>query len=197
MKICLYFSIEYPKENDFVELLPCSICNRSFRSALLPRHSDICLKNAKRRKVPFDSSKQRIQGTEMAAYVQTMKKEQSSFVIAAKPETNWRIKHEDLIRVLKSARGEKVNDQSIAMKPTGTETCPHCMRNFGPKSYDRHVEFCKEKTRKISSAPNINLLAKERLEARKNVSIYIKLILIDCRSYKFDIFFFLKYFYSF
>ncbi|VVC44677.1 Hypothetical protein CINCED_3A014506 [Cinara cedri] len=156
---------EYPNETDVIELLPCSICNRSFRSTLLPRHSVICEKNAKTRKVKFDSSKQRIQGTEMAAFLPKMKMKQDKFVVA-QPKTNWRANHDELIRTLKSARGEKVDNTCIITKPLDSEQCPYCKRNFGPKSYDRHVEFCKEKTQRRPSGPVINLVAKERLEAR-------------------------------
>lgn len=49
-----------------------------------------------------------------------------------------------------------------------TERCPSCDRQFGPKAYDRHVEWCKEKKAhpRIHNSPANVLLAKERLEAR-------------------------------
>lgn len=49
-----------------------------------------------------------------------------------------------------------------------TERCPSCDRQFGPKAYDRHVEWCKEKkaNQRIQHSPANVLLAKERLEAR-------------------------------
>lgn len=49
-----------------------------------------------------------------------------------------------------------------------TERCPSCDRQFGPKAYDRHVEWCKEKkaNQRIQNSPANVLLAKERLEAR-------------------------------
>lgn len=48
------------------------------------------------------------------------------------------------------------------------ERCPSCDRKFGPKAYDRHVEWCKEKKahQRIQNSPANVLLAKERLEAR-------------------------------
>lgn len=46
-----------------------------------------------------------------------------------------------------------------------TERCPTCDRQFGPKAYDRHVEWCKERTTRIVSSP-VNNPARERLEAR-------------------------------
>lgn len=49
-----------------------------------------------------------------------------------------------------------------------TERCPSCDRQFGPKAYDRHVEWCREKkaTQRLHQSPANVLLAKERLEAR-------------------------------
>lgn len=49
-----------------------------------------------------------------------------------------------------------------------TEQCPYCDRQFGVKAYDRHVEWCKEKSL-INSIKNSNgssSVAKDRLEAR-------------------------------
>jgi len=153
-------------------LLPCIICNRSFRPSLLQRHSNICQQNAKRRKVPFDSSKQRREGTEMAAYLPHMKKAKDAYIGIENSKKNWRAKHEELVRAVKAARGEKVDNKLIPTKPIDSEECPHCSRNFGPKSYDRHVEFCREKAQRISTAPVISQVAKERLEARTKVSIF-------------------------
>ncbi|CAH1723121.1 uncharacterized protein LOC114129103 isoform X2 [Aphis gossypii] len=161
-----YYDEEFPKENEIIELLPCIICNRSFRPNLLQRHSTICQKNAKKKKVPFDSSKQRREGTEMAAYLPHMKKTQDAYIAVEKSKKNWKAKHEELVRAVKAARGEKVDDKLIPSKPIDSEECPHCARNFGPKSYDRHVEFCREKAQRISTAPVISQVAKERLEAR-------------------------------
>lgn len=65
---------------------------------------------------------------------------------------------------------------SITMSPTpkkivssisqAHERCPTCERQFGPKAYDRHVEWCKERQNRIQKSPATVLLAKERLEAR-------------------------------
>lgn len=48
------------------------------------------------------------------------------------------------------------------------EVCPHCERSFGLKAYDRHVEWCKEKSRLTINAGMTaqQHLAKERLQAR-------------------------------
>lgn len=165
-----FITLEFPKDNEIIELLPCIICNRSFRPTLLQRHSAICEKTSKKRKVSFDSSKQRKQGTDMAAYLPSVKKTQN--IKIEKSKTNWKAKHEELIRTVKVARGETNDDKFISSKPIDTEECPHCARNFGPKSYDRHVEFCREKSQRKFLEPVISQLAKERLEARTKVSMF-------------------------
>ncbi|XP_017479333.1 PREDICTED: homeobox protein 5 isoform X1 [Rhagoletis zephyria] len=63
------------------------------------------------------------------------------------------------------------SDRSLAkrIQPPPAEQCPHCERCFGPKAYDRHVEWCKEKALQASikhTTKGEQNLAKERLEAR-------------------------------
>lgn len=106
----------------------------------------------------------------MAAYLPQIKKTNDANIEVKKNKTNWKAKHEELIRTLKAARGEIVDDKPIT-KPVDTKACPHCARNFGPNSYDRHVEFCKEKAQRISTKPVINETARERLIARTKVSV--------------------------
>jgi hypothetical protein len=67
-------------------LYPCSICHRSFASDRIQHHEEACKKAHKERRV-FDSTKQRLQGTEAAAYFRKGKggKGRSE---PAKPEVN-------------------------------------------------------------------------------------------------------------
>uniref|UniRef100_A0A1A9WWT5 C2HC/C3H-type domain-containing protein n=1 Tax=Glossina brevipalpis TaxID=37001 RepID=A0A1A9WWT5_9MUSC len=72
-------------------------------------------------------------------------------------------------------RGQRVrsSDRSLTRRgpqPPPSEQCPHCERSFGVKAYDRHVEWCKEKTL-LASIKQVNSkaegsAAKARLEAR-------------------------------
>ena len=48
-------------------LYPCSICNRRFASDRIEHHEEACKKAHKQRRT-FDSTKQRLQGTEAAAF---------------------------------------------------------------------------------------------------------------------------------
>ncbi|XP_017049390.1 nucleolar protein dao-5 isoform X4 [Drosophila ficusphila] len=63
-------------------------------------------------------------------------------------------------------------EKSLAerIKPPPGDPCPHCERTFNPKAFDRHVEWCKEKTM-LANMKGANKQetskAKERLEARK------------------------------
>lgn len=51
-------------------------------------------------------------------------------------------------------------------EPTA-QKCPHCERSFGIKAYDRHVDWCKEKSRFTNPSPTAQQhIAKERLQAR-------------------------------
>ncbi|XP_050424814.1 zinc finger C2HC domain-containing protein 1A-like isoform X2 [Adelges cooleyi] len=158
---------ELPYDNEVVELQPCKICLRTFRPNLLPRHTAVCEKNAKKRKVPFDSSRQRREGTDMASYLPRVNKSHGHDEVKEKPKKNWRAKHEELLRAVKAARNVQNEDSvPLSIKPADSQSCPHCTRNFGPKSYDRHVQFCKEKSQRISTTPITSTVAKERLEAR-------------------------------
>lgn len=58
-----------------------------------------------------------------------------------------------------------VGKRSFTQQPT--DQCPHCDRCFGVKAYDRHVEWCREKSLigKNNSSASISA-AKERLQAR-------------------------------
>ncbi|XP_059081605.1 uncharacterized protein LOC131879334 [Tigriopus californicus] len=46
--------------------------------------------------------------------------------------------------------------------------CPHCSRKFGPKPYDRHVQWCEEKSSRLQDSPNKDLVALAKLHARTN-----------------------------
>jgi hypothetical protein len=49
-------------------LYPCSVCNRKFASDRIQQHEAACVIANKQRRV-FDSTKQRLEGTEAASYI--------------------------------------------------------------------------------------------------------------------------------
>uniref|UniRef100_A0A1A9ZI52 C2HC/C3H-type domain-containing protein n=1 Tax=Glossina pallidipes TaxID=7398 RepID=A0A1A9ZI52_GLOPL len=71
------------------------------------------------------------------------------------------------------AQRVRSSDRSLTRRgphPPPAEQCPHCERSFGVKAYDRHVEWCKEKSllaaRKHVNSKADESAAKARLEAR-------------------------------
>ncbi|XP_017753073.1 PREDICTED: uncharacterized protein LOC108545801 [Eufriesea mexicana] len=160
-------------------LLPCAICARTFMPQSLEKHSKICERSTNRKRKPFDSAKQRIQGTELAEFLPRQEKKRRSPEdrSSSKPRSTWKETHDDFLRAIRAARNEVVD--STMQKQCGGTTitpnaptraneqgmCPTCNRHFGVKAYDRHVAWCKERITRVSLSPATNI-AKERLEAR-------------------------------
>ncbi|XP_069682814.1 serine-rich adhesin for platelets-like isoform X2 [Periplaneta americana] len=152
-------------------LLPCTICNRTFKPESLEKHIKICEKNATKKRKTFDSSKQRIQGTELAEFLPVIPKNVEKSP-AKKSQSSWKQKHLEFVTTIRQARGVSDDPHKRGLapavmqtRPANHEQCPHCSRNFGPKAFDRHIEWCKEQKARIPKSP-ASILAKERLEAR-------------------------------
>jgi len=151
--------------------LPCTICNRTFKPKSLKKHITICEKNANKKRKTFDSSKQRIQGTELEEFPPVvLKKVEKSPV--RKSQSSWKEKHLEFVGAIRQARGinevpgkRSLRSAVAQTRPANHEKCPHCERNFGPKAFDRHIEWCKEQKARIPKSP-ASIIAKERLEAR-------------------------------
>lgn len=110
----------------------------------------------------FDASKQRIEGTEAAAFNMKSKgnRNRSTYSSAAQQKglttgvkkNNWRKKHEDFIQSIRAAkqvkahlaRGGKLSDLP---PPPPSENpdyvqCPHCGRRFNEQAAERHIPKC-------------------------------------------------------
>ncbi|CAH0393684.1 unnamed protein product [Bemisia tabaci] len=154
-------------------LLPCTICNRTFKPESLAKHSKVCEKTLMRKRKKFDSSKQRLQGTELAEFLPMLSK---SVKVDKSPirkaDTTWKDKHLQLMETIQAARqipsegGHIENLKGRMRRLTDQELCPHCERSFGIKAFDRHVEWCKDKITRILPKSTASSVAKERLEAR-------------------------------
>ncbi|CAF0826318.1 unnamed protein product [Rotaria sordida] len=131
-------------------LYPCSMCNRTFASDRIQQHEVACMKAQKQRRV-FDSTKQRLQGTEAASYYRKGKGRNEP----AKPQipkSNWRQKHEDFIRSIRYAKQasdyEKAGGRLADLPPPPASMnpdyiqCPHCGRNYAPSVAERHIPKC-------------------------------------------------------
>jgi hypothetical protein len=154
-------------------LLPCTICNRTFKPKSLEKHRKICEKNATKKRKTFDSSKQRVQ--DLAEFLPVIPKKAEKSPVR-ESQSAWKEKHLEFVRAVRQARGiseghgKRSLPSTVAQsRPTVHEKCPHCERNFGPKAFDRHIEWCKEQKARIPKSP-ASILAKERLEARTKVS---------------------------
>ncbi|XP_014612172.1 PREDICTED: probable serine/threonine-protein kinase DDB_G0282963 isoform X2 [Polistes canadensis] len=157
-------------------LLPCAICGRTFMPRSLEKHFKICERGAIKKRKPFDSAKQRIQGTDLAEFLPRQEKKRYSN--DEKRKSCWKETHDDFLRTIRAARNETASmvinqRQSISHASSGAPTranekgmCPTCGRQFGIKAYDRHVAWCKERSTRLPISPATKNIAKERLEAR-------------------------------
>ncbi|XP_055372878.1 probable serine/threonine-protein kinase DDB_G0282963 isoform X2 [Condylostylus longicornis] len=210
-------SFAYQTESIVMELKPCPICNRTFVPDKLEKHVKICEKWATQKRKVFDSSRQRREGTEMAAYLpkdfgfSTSKQcsPEIGIPLESKHEINSSAtfpnqiiesKHHSLQQQQPQQIHHPLRQKSITSNntllgtkkslsptsrmtaaqiaeikaraeakrhiPPASEQCPECGRHFGIKAYDRHVEFCKEKSKIAQFKGNNTSQAKERLEAR-------------------------------
>ncbi|XP_054156887.1 zinc finger C2HC domain-containing protein 1A-like isoform X2 [Oppia nitens] len=138
-------------------------------------HKKICNKtreSQKRRKV-FNSHKQRAELENVNGFPITPPSRQTTS--EPKPAVNkkadWRAKHEEFLRTVRAARGEKVDepeangDLGAHRVPVGYIVCDYCGRNFSEKAADRHIEWCKEQKARIPRSAN-NAKALERMKAR-------------------------------
>lgn len=132
-------------------LSPCHFCSRSFQTDRLEKHETICQKASQKRKV-FDSTKMRIEGTDIEQGPKGIKGRTQQQQRAPKDKGKWREKHEELIRTMREAKkitailaaGGKASDlpPSAPSENTG-RPCPTCERKFGESSWERHVSICK------------------------------------------------------
>ncbi|CAF1146054.1 unnamed protein product [Adineta steineri] len=147
-------------------LYPCSICNRKFASERIQQHEDAC-KIANKQRRTFDSTKQRIQGTEAAAFFRKGGKGAKGRPEPARPQppkSNWRQKHQDFIQAIRYAKqatshekaGGRISDlppPPISVNPDYVQ-CPHCSRNFAPMVAERHIPKCTSIIAKPKPPPN-------------------------------------------
>ncbi|XP_036375484.1 zinc finger C2HC domain-containing protein 1A-like [Megalops cyprinoides] len=140
------------------ELSPCKICGRTFFPEVLKKHVPICQKTtAKKRKV-FDSSRQRLNGTDMslAKYLKAKQPE------PPKKRSNWRRKHEEFINTIRAAKGLGRAIKSGGPLPPPPPPsydpdyiqCPYCQRRFNETAAERHINFCKEQAARLSIKGN-------------------------------------------
>ncbi|XP_006891742.1 PREDICTED: zinc finger C2HC domain-containing protein 1B [Elephantulus edwardii] len=138
-----------PSTDGSHKLFPCEVCGRSFAADVLGRHAPICRKLFNKKRKPFNSLKQRLQGTD----IPTVKKVPQSKLQPVK-KSNWRQQHEDFINAIRSAKQCMIAIKEgrplpppppPAINPDYIQ-CPYCMRRFNETAATRHINFCKDQS---------------------------------------------------
>jgi hypothetical protein len=90
-------------------LLPCAICARTFLPQSLEKHARICERSTAKKRKPFDSAKQRIQGTELAEFMPKQEVRRHHQNERTTTRSSWKKTHDDFLRTIREARGEVVS----------------------------------------------------------------------------------------
>ncbi|XP_035284614.1 zinc finger C2HC domain-containing protein 1A-like isoform X2 [Anguilla anguilla] len=152
---------ESPPPNQVLE--PCAICGRTFLVQILEKHVPICKKTAAKKRKVFDSSRQRAEGTEHLLFFKS-KWQNTSFQRPEpiKKQSNWRLKHEELINTIHATKGlaRVLKDGGPLPPPLPPSSnpdyvqCPFCQRTFNEGAAQRHINFCKEQASRLQNRTN-------------------------------------------
>lgn len=160
---------EEEEEHVVITLDECGNCGRKFNVDVLGRHQKICTKVKKRK--AFDSSKQRLEGIEK---LPIKKSSQQTVNKPIKKKADWRSKHEEFIKTIRSARGvtaaiKEGRDLPPPPPPTINPDyvqCPHCDRRFNESAAERHINFCKEQKSRLPKSSS-KLKTESRLKKQE------------------------------
>ncbi|KAL0969117.1 hypothetical protein UPYG_G00222800 [Umbra pygmaea] len=124
-----------------IQLIPCRICQRKFAAERLEKHRKVCEKMQQSSRKVFDSSRYRAQGTDLEEFMKTNSRSKTPEL----KKSNWRQKHETLIRNMRQGRVPAAG--ALQTQPTIQDnddyvTCPHCARRFAPGPAERHIPKC-------------------------------------------------------
>ncbi|KAL3310221.1 zinc finger, C2HC-type containing 1B [Cichlidogyrus casuarinus] len=165
-----------PEEFNFT-LSPCHVCGRKFRSDILNRHQEVCSKLAKKKRKVFDSEKMRISGTDIPVHYNPKNKNAQAYTKSEQKKKNWRVKHDELINAIRSARSYEISKATGAPLPPPPPPvidpsfvqCDYCGRRFNEKAAERHIPFCKEKQMRLpSKPPQVLRIARPAMPTKKN-----------------------------
>ncbi|KAI9333206.1 hypothetical protein DFJ73DRAFT_854701 [Zopfochytrium polystomum] len=159
-------SIQEAVAGDEEDRDPCEYCGRKFAVDRLEKHMAACSK-LKKRKV-FDTAKARVKGTELEQYA--LKKQIAggdSKQKGAKPDpapkkSNWRVKHENFIRMVRANRnldagGSGASQPFVPSEPDPDYVqCEHCLRRFSPVAAERHIPICATNKHKPKPSPSVS-----------------------------------------
>ncbi|XP_074165746.1 zinc finger C2HC domain-containing protein 1B isoform X2 [Sminthopsis crassicaudata] len=136
----------FPSDGN-LKLYRCDVCGRSFAPDVLERHGPICKRLFNKKRTPFNSLKQRLQGTDIL----TVRESPDAKMLPVK-KSNWRQQHEDFINTIRSAKQCMLaikEGRPLPPPPPPTINpdyiqCPYCMRRFNETAAMRHINFCKD-----------------------------------------------------
>ena len=131
-----------------VDLVQCNQCNRNFAADRIDKHMKICQKTSSKTRKIFDSSKQRIEGSDAKKVIAKNQPKN----IPTQKQSNWRQQHEDFIRSIRAAKqvtkhmanGGKASDlppPPPSLNPDYVH-CQYCDRRFNPEVAQRHIPKC-------------------------------------------------------
>ncbi|NXW57233.1 ZC21B protein, partial [Eurystomus gularis] len=141
------------------DLTPCTTCGRCFAQDLLLRHDPICRKVFNKKHKPFNSLKQRLQGTEIT----TVKRQPPQKKQPGK-KSNWRQHCEDFINAIRSAKqvtralkeGRPLPPPPpLSIHPDCIQR-PHCSQRFNEAAAQRHMKFCEGQAAKTARQASVS-----------------------------------------
>ncbi|XP_055628972.1 serine-rich adhesin for platelets isoform X2 [Toxorhynchites rutilus septentrionalis] len=180
--------LEIPDPPENLELQRCPICARNFVPTSLVKHIGICEKMQTKKRKPFDSSRQRREGTELASYLpknfglpqnhpqtrtsppKTIPTQKHNINKTPNPERKDYGSAMSCSQTLSSTTAASTNNVAVGATSTPrpalkrnlsqqNEPCPYCERCFGFKAYDRHVEWCREKALLSKNVQNSQMIS--------------------------------------
>ncbi|NXI57892.1 ZC21B protein, partial [Chloroceryle aenea] len=169
------------------DLTPCTTCGRRFAQDVLLRHDPICKKVFNKKRKPFSSLKQRLQGTEITSVKkQPLQKKQPG------KKSNWRQHHEDFINTIRSAKKvTKALKEGHPLPPPPPPSinpdyiqCPHCSRRFNEAAAQRHIRFCEEQAarRAFAAKTTRQALGRKPVTQRKPPTLTTAVVLLQKRA---------------
>ncbi|GAB5571953.1 zinc finger C2HC domain-containing protein 1B isoform X3 [Prionailurus iriomotensis] len=171
------------------------------------RHGPICRKLFNKKRKPFNSLKQRLQGTDILI-VRTAPQSKHQPV----RRSNWRQQHEDFINAIRSAKQStlavkegrplppppppSINPGLLgkSSQPFTIDAhhdyiqCPYCMRRFNETAASRHINFCKDQSsRRVFDPAQTAAKMASRVqelsgdwERRRKISCFLRKLPVEC-----------------
>ncbi|CAH8477081.1 unnamed protein product [Schistosoma mattheei] len=152
--------MDFGSDVESITLVECATCGRHFQEDIINRHKVVCIKNSTKKRKPFDSTKQRLQGIEEknqnilggASGIKSVETARKIAQVEARKH-QWRKKHEEFISAIRAAKEYTVAKQTGKPLPPPPPPaidpdliqCEYCLRRFNEKAAERHIKFCREK----------------------------------------------------